>query len=204
MRAAQQDNRTYSQKVMLRQTALKLVDGVPVIMETHGGRGDVFSAVYTHVEQGVVFEIDPEKASRLATQRPTWAVYEGDCVTALAHGAGSHLEVNYLDADPYGSCWPTLRAFFSSKRPFAKRLVVVVNDGLRHASRGGSGWAKDDLAQMAERYGNHRLWELYPTRIVRELLEEAIEPAGYNVTFFEEYPTGVELKMVHFLAVLEK
>ena len=205
MRANQQDNRTLSQKVMLRQTALRaLRDETPVICETHGGRGDVWAAVYSHVEEGVVFEIDRDKSVLLAEQRPTWSVYEADVEMALAAGAGRHLAFNLVDVDPYGSSWETLEAFFSSDRPFAPRLLVVVNDGLRFKARGGSSWQAERLAPFVLRYGNHAVWREYPTRICRELMDTTAALGGYAVRRFESYATGLEGKMVHMLAVLER
>ena len=67
------DNNTYSEKVMLRQTAVSLLTETPVVMETHGGIGDLWAAVYADVEEGVVFEKRPDRTTLLALQRPTWA-----------------------------------------------------------------------------------------------------------------------------------
>lgn len=197
------DNLTRAAKVMLRQTALRLLhDETPIILETHGGRGDIWSSVYHDVDDGVVFEKDPEKADYLAVQRPTWAVYEADVEIALGAGAGRSWTFNYLDVDPYGASWPALRAFFGSERPFAPRMVVVINDGLRFAACGGSAWRNEILAPFAARYGNHNIWRIYPDRIAPELLAEAVAPAGYAVTHYDGYTTGVLGKMVHMLAVL--
>lgn len=199
------DNITLSQKVMLRHTALRyLRDATPVICETHGGRGDVWSAVYTHVAEGVVFETDPDKSLLLAVQRPAWSVYEADVVMALTAGAGRHLTFNYLDVDPYGSSWETLEAFFSSPRPFAPRMVVVVNDGLGFRARGGRAWQTERLAPFVLRYGNHTVWREYPTRICRELMAQMAALGGYAMRTFESYATGNADKMVHMLAVLER
>ena len=107
------DNSTFPQKVALRQEALRLLYASPVIMETHGGVGKLFDAVYAHVERGIVFEKDADKTAVLGKQRPSWAVYEADCVTALQEGVGGHLAVNFLDIDPYGECWPVVDAFFA-------------------------------------------------------------------------------------------
>jgi hypothetical protein len=205
-RPAKQDNRTLSQKVMLRQTALAYLRGAtPVICETHGGRGDVWAAVYSHVAEGVVFEIDPDKAEVLAAQRPTWAVYQADAVLALGAGAGSHLVFNLLDVDPYGSAWDALEAFFAAtRRTFAARMVVVVHDGLRLKASSGSAWATERLAPYAAKYGNHAVWREYPDRICRELMAAVTGPAGYAVRVWESYATGHEQKMVHMLAVLER
>jgi hypothetical protein len=199
------DNLTLSQKVMLRQTALAALGGeTPVICETHGGRGDVWAAVYSHVEDGAVFETDPDKSVLLAMQRPTWAVYEADVEMALAAGAAGHLTFNYLDVDPYGSSWETLEAFFGSTRPRAPRMVVVVNDGLRFKAQSGSAWQVERLAPFVERYGNHAVHRDYPTRICRELMTQMAALGGYTMRTFESYATGRERKMVHMLAILEQ
>lgn len=167
------DNLTLSAKVMLRQTALLMLGDDPVIVETHGGRGDIWSAVYRDFPTGAVFEKDPGKADILAMQRPTWAVYESDVEIALAAGAARHLTVDLLDVDPYGAAWPTLQAFFGSTRPLAQRMVVVINDGLRFTACGG---AAEILAPFAARYGNHNIWYVYPDKIAPELLATAAAP----------------------------
>lgn len=201
MRASPQDNSTFSQKVMLRQTALAKLTDPAVILETHGGYGDVFSAVYSHVDQGVVFEKDHFRTVFLAHQRPSWAVYEADCVTALELGAGDHLVVNLLDIDPYGNAWPPIKAFFGSTRPRASRVVVVVNDGLRMKLRGGGAWDTKVLEDMVQRYGND-LWNSY-LGICEELMKETAVSANYTMSFFDGYYCGIEQKMTHYLAVLE-
>lgn len=198
------DNLTLSAKVMLRQTALRLVDGEPVILETHGGRGDIWSAVYRDFPTGAVFEKDPDKADLLAVQRPTWAVYEADVEIALAAGAARHLAFNYVDVDPYGAAWPALRALAASPRPLSDRLIVVINDGLRFAACGGAAWRNEILAPFAARYGNHNVWKVYPDKIAPELLAESVAPGGYRVTHYDAYTTGTIGKMVHILATLDR
>lgn len=203
VKATQKDNNTFSDKVMLRQTALRLLNGKrPVIVETHGGRGDVWSAVYNHVEDGVVFEKSPEKALELARQRPSWAVYQADCVGALELGAGSHLEANLLDVDPYGDPWPAIKAFMGSERPLPGKLVIVVNDGLRQALSVGRGWAVGTTAPMVERFGND-LWGKY-LEICRELMEDVAADAGYRVSFWDGYYCGTDQKLTHYVCLLEK
>lgn len=163
MQQPKRDNLTFRQKIMLRQTALRLLgDETPVILETHGGHGDIWSALYSHVVEGVVFEKDADRAVGLATQRPTWAVYEADVELALAAGAARHLAFNYVDVDPYGSCWETLAGLFGSERPLSNRLVLVINDGLRHKVRGGAAWHVEALEGMVRKYGNHAVWRLLP------------------------------------------
>ena len=199
------DNLTLSAKVMLRQTALRVLGSAdPVIVETHGGRGDIWSAVYRDFPTGAVFEKDPGKADLLAMQRPTWAVYESDVEIALAAGAARHLTVDLLDVDPYGAAWPTLQAFFGSTRPLAPRMVVVINDGLRFTACGGAAWRNEILAPFAARYGNHNIWYVYPDKIAPELLATAAASGGYTIAHYDSYTTGVAGKMVHILAVLER
>src|SRR5690606_31820124 len=99
------NNSTYYQKTRLRERTLQSLAeagiDAPVVMETHGGTGQLYRACYRTFPQGVVFEQKGEKAAKLALQRPTWAVYQCDCVNALSEGVGGHLAVNLLDIDPY-------------------------------------------------------------------------------------------------------
>ena len=202
MRAPQKDNNTYADKVMLRRTALSLLHDAPVIMETHGGLGDVYAAVYAHVTKGVVFEKDPSRTVQLALQRPSWSVYEADCNKAIAAGVGSHLTFNYLDIDPYGSIWATVEAFFGSKRPFAHRMVVVVNDGLRRSMGSSEGWKIHVLAPYVQKIGDHNVYNAY-LEISEDLLKNFATQQHYTVTFFDGYHTGTLSRMTHWVAVLE-
>ena len=105
----------------------------PVVLETHGGNGEIFSRCYSHLESGVVFEKDLVKVALLGKQRPTWAVYEADCIGALAAGVGSHLPVNFLDLDPYGDPWPVIDAFFEGRKDLPSSLAIVVNERVEAA-----------------------------------------------------------------------
>src|SRR5262245_48471664 len=113
-------------KVADRLRVLDRLDAEPVVCETHGGFGRLFTRVYFHVRQGIVFEQDPRKAAKLGLQRPTWRVYETEAQGALAAGVGKDLAVNLLDLDPYGSPWGFLAAFLQS-RPLERALWIVVN-----------------------------------------------------------------------------
>lgn len=201
-KAPQQDNSTFPAKIELRRLALQQVTN-PVVMETHGGYGELYDACYYGVvETGVVFEREFARAAFLARQRPAWAVYEGECQLALAAGVGSHLTVNLLDVDPYGSAWDAIPAFFNSPRPFADRMALVVNDGLRYGVKLGKSWQVKTLQPLVERFGND-LWDKY-LDVCGIMLQEAIQPAGYSVRFFDGYYAGIGKKMTHFLAILEK
>jgi len=180
--------------------ALEANDALPVIMETHGGKGAIYSACYRTVQSGVVFEKDREKAGFLALQRPTWAVYEADCVGAIAHGAGAHLEVNVLDVDPYGEPWPTIRAFFESERPRTARLYVVVNDGLRQKLRISGGWHVASITSVVSRFGSDLQGKYLA--VCEIMIKELAAKAGYSLSRFAGYYCGAGNWMTHYLAEL--
>ncbi len=195
------DNSTFRHKVALRKRAIIVLGNHrPAVMETHGGEGKIFDACYQHIKQGIVMEKDAERADRLAKQWPTWAVYECDCVAALAGGVGGHVAVELLDVDPYGGCWETIEAFFTSERTFAPRMVVAVNDGLRESLEMAQGWKTKSLQPVIDRHGN----DLHPIylEVCRELMELNVAKAGYKVENFAGYYCGIRGKMTHFLAVL--
>lgn len=200
------DNSTFKYKVALRKAMLdKLVEqGIdsPALIETHGGYGHIWKAVYPHLGQGIVFERDARKAAHLGKQRPTWAVYEGDCIEALSAGVGSHVLIQALDIDPYGEPWPVIDAFFTSEREFPPIMGVVVNDGLRQALGLGRAWDVKSMAGSVLKYGN----DLHPIYldICRELITEKVALAGYTVSHFSGYYCGANNAMSHYLAVLRR
>lgn len=174
----------------------------PVVMETHGGAGVLYRACYSHVSCGVVFEKNADKADILARQRPTWAVYEADCEKSLSAGVGAHLEINVLDIDPYGEPWPTIEAFFTSERPRANRLWIVVNDGLRHKIRLTGGWSVDSMRAAVARFGNN-IDRIY-LDVCTWLLAEHAKAAGYALRRFQGYYCGAGDQMTHYAALLEQ
>lgn len=206
MSAKQKDNSTFMQKKALRLKGLAKLESVgipaPIIMESHGGSGALFDACYSHLREGVVFETDDAKVNVLARQRPSWSVYQGDCETALAAGIGGHLTIDLLDVDPYGSAFEVLDAFFSSQRPFAKQMVVAVNDGARANVQVGGAWRSSALEDAVLKYGND-LWDKYLT-VCKELLATYSEKAGYRVSGFGGYYCGAKQQMTHYLAWLEQ
>lgn len=182
----------------MRRLMLRRIAEALVILETHGGRGHLWTMCYSSIAAGVVFEKNPERAAILARQRPTWAVYEADCVGAIQAGAGAHLNVNVLDVDPYGEPWPVIGAFFESDRPRADRLFVVVNDGLWQKVRLGGSWAVESLRSMVARYGN----DLHPIylEVCQEMIKEQAAKAGYSLTAWAGYYCGHLKMMTHYLA----
>ena len=138
----------------------------------------------------------------LGRQRPTWAVYEADCVYSLGIGVGSHLEVNLLDADPYGDPWSAIEAFFKSERPRVNKLFVAVNDGLRQKIKMGGAWDVGSLRSAVSKYGND-LHGIY-LKVCQELMAEKANLVGYDLTRFFGYYCGHTKQMTHYLAVLER
>jgi hypothetical protein len=198
----QKDNSTLRLKVQLRRNALKLIKN-PVVMETHGGNGAIFLKCYFGIENGVVFEHKPEKTAVLAKQRPTWAVYECDSESAIKAGAGNHLEINFLDLDPYGEPWPIVDAYFGSNRLFAPKMAVVVNDGLRQSLKMNGGWNVGSMKSAVEKWGNNALYASY-IDVCQELLKEKAGQVGYTLTRWAGYYCSHAEQMTHYAAILEK
>jgi hypothetical protein len=201
LKSQKKDNTTFPFKLSLRKQALLELDA-PVVMETHGGWGKLYANCYATFP-GVVFEQLPMKADFLAQQRPNWAVYETDCVRALREGAGNHLDVNFLDLDPYGEPWPVLSAFLESDRRLPARLVIVVNDGLRKSLKMGVGWHSKSLEPMCAKYGNAWLYHNY-LAVCQELLKQKAAKAGYTLRRWTAYYCGHMDTMSHYAAVLGK
>lgn len=197
----QKDNSTFRLKASLRKKALEYLDN-PIVMETHGGTGKLFDACYGSVTNGVVFEKNPKKVKLLGLQRPTWRVYEADCIGAIKAGVSDDLPVNLLDIDPYGNPWPVIDAFFGSERERPKLLCVAVNDGLRQKVRRAQSWDVGSLQSAVNRYGN----DLHPIylEVCQEMLKEKASEAGYNLTRFAGYYCGHTKQMTHYLGVLER
>jgi hypothetical protein len=200
------DNSTLHQKIALRHRALDMLESwgvdAPVVMETHGGEGVLFNACYSHLHDGVVFEVDEQKISTLAKQRPTWGVYQADSAEALAEGAGKHWVVDLLDVDPYGMTWDVIEAFFTSDRPFADRMILVVNDGLRKKLEAKGAWTVEYLAPIVRKYGN----DIHPVykEVAGELVAHFAAEAGYSVKQYVAYYCGHVLANTHYLVVLER
>lgn len=206
-KAKPKDNSSFAQKKALRKRALAdlaaLGISAPVVLESHGGTGKLWAACYEHLPVGVVMEKSPDKAARLGLQRPHWRVYETECVAALEAGIASDLAIDLLDLDPYGSCWPALGAFMSSRRTFAPRMAVVINDGLRQALSLGKAWTVKELAPYVERFGNDSFYDRYE-EIARVMFEDTIAHAGYGVERYASYMTGANGYLLHVLAILSR
>lgn len=198
----QKDNSTFRQKQTLRTELLQCLADDPVVMETHGGAGKIWQACYSHVERGVVFEKEANKVDALAKQRPTWSVYEGDCLKALNSGFGSHLPVNFLDCDPYGQPWEVIDAFLFSDRPKPRTLCIAVNDGLRQKVQLNGGWDVGSLRPIVERFGNG-LYKKY-LAVCEALMQAKAAQAGYDLSRFWGYYCGHNNGMTHYAVILSR
>jgi hypothetical protein len=198
----QKDNTTLPLKISLRRNLLAEVSE-PVVLETHGGHGAIYRRCYADLPAGIVMEKDPLKADHFARQRPTWAVYECDCVAALRAGVGRHLPVNFVDLDPYGEPWPVLDAFFQSVRPWPTILAIAVNDGLRQSLKLKGGWDTESMAPVVMKYGVSNIYANY-LAICQELLSEKAGQRGYTLTRWAGYYCGHSEQMTHYGAIFTR
>ena len=175
----------------------------PVILETHGGTGQLFSRCYPHVEHGIVFETDSQKAETLVQQRPNWTVCETDCVWALGQGVGSHLRINFIDTDPYGQAWHVLQAFFGSEREHADRVILVAHDGIKTRIQKYGCHDVSVFHKVIEEIGNRQLYLNY-LDVCHELLIETVNKAGYEVEGFGGFYSKHDADQTHFFAELLK
>jgi hypothetical protein len=203
MTSEQRDNSTFLSKLKIRRSALAQVKA-PIIMETNGGLGKLYTQLYRDCEPGIVFEKDPKKADILAQQRPGWRVYECDCVNAIAQGIGADLAVNFLDVDPYGEPWSILQAFFERDRSRAETLHVVVNDGITQLLQTKGAWAVKVFEPIVERFGNdfYRDYE----QVCQIMMQEKAALAGYSLSrwYITKAKTTGSLHNYHYWAVLSR
>jgi len=196
------DNSTLSLKVSLRRNLLREIDR-PVVLETHGGIGSIYARCYQDIADGITFEKNEDKAEHLARQRPTWAVYNADCVNALEAGVGAHLPINFVDIDPYGEPWPVIDAYLFSEREFPSLLAIVVNDGLRQNLKISGGWNIYSMGTMVAKYGAAQISAHY-LEICRELLSNKAAQQGYSLRRWAGYYCGHSDQMTHYAAVFAR
>ena len=194
----QKDNTTFASKKKDRLEAIRLLTEPPVILETNGGMGELYNHCYHGIKNGVVFEKDKKKAVFLAEQRPSWDVWNCDCVNGIKNGIGGNKKFNLIDIDPYGSCWDIVDAVFMNGRKLAKRLVIVCNDGMRQKIQiSGAGNIKQ-LIEIKRQYGNN----IHPKylEVCKKLLNQKAATRGLRVSSFKGYYCGHQGQMTHWLA----
>ena len=195
------DNKTLLEKSHLRKEMIARLRTEPCVLETHGGTGELFLRCYSHVKAGAVFETDPKKAVTLLKQRPTWAVYETDCIWSLHNGVASHLDVNFVDFDPYGGAWDVIQAFFESERPRAETLIIVVHDGIRGSLKRFGGGRIGFFSGIVEQVGEIELYQNYLS-VCEKLLFEIASKAGYKAQEFGGFYSKQDTDQTHFFAEL--
>ncbi len=196
------DNSTFEQKLALRRAALRAAPARPTVLETHGGFGRIFDRAWFKAGTGVVIERDELKADALARQRPTWRVYQGNSLPALAAGLASDLAFDIVDLDPYGSSLAYLEVLGDGGRPWPDRWQLVVNDGLRQFIQLGGAWRYDELRDVVARRGNN-LFPIY-LDVLRELVELMASRIGFRLADWHGYYAGPSGQMTHFRATLER
>lgn len=196
------DNTTLNQKAALRLSLLKQIQK-PIVLETHAGTGQVWKRVYSEIAQGVAFDEKPAKAELLAIQRPTWSVFESNCIPSLAAGAGDHLAVNLIDVDPYGEPWPVLEAFFKSERPWPERIGFAINDGVRMKLKITGGWDVESLGPAVRQFGNSAMYGDY-LAVARWNLKRLAAERGYELAHWTGYYCGHGDCMTHYAAVFDR
>jgi hypothetical protein len=197
------ENSAFKMKASLRLQARRLLSEPITMLETHGGSGHLWRAVFPDVEQGVVLDNDARKCEALSQQRPTWSVYEADSAKALAAGVGKHLRFNLIDADPFGDPWPTIEAIFRHERPLADVLALTVNDGLHRKLRLQGAWSIRSMAPVVQFFGNHDLHTRY-LDICRWNMERLVALARYRVRHWTAYYCGDNNCLTHYAALLER
>lgn len=196
------DNSTLRLKASLRRKALQLVK-TPVVLETHAGYGAIYLECYTAVPTGIAIEKNEKKAEHLAEQRPTWCVYEADSVKALAGGLVNHMEINFVDIDPYGEPWPVLDALLDNWQSAPDVWVLVVNDGLRQKLKMSGGWNVGSLGKVVQKYGSAAMYKNY-LEICQELVTEKAGKVGFNLSRWLGYYCGHAEQMTHYAALLTR
>lgn len=175
----------------------------PVVMEMYAGVGGIWSQVYSDVPYGIAIENDESKVAILAEQRPTWSVYQADCVGTVRLGLGRHAQVNYVDIDPYGEAWSAINALFESDREWPDPLVVVVNDGSRYILRLNRGWSVTVFEEMVATYGNG-LDRKYVELVVPDFFARRAATCGYVIDQWTCYSCGELQQVTHFAALLRR
>ena len=196
------DNSTLRSKISLRIMLLEEIES-PIIMETHGGTGALFNSCYRGVEHGIVFEKDSKKVIDLAKQRPTWPVYEADCVVGISNGIGDHLAINFFDIDPHGSPWDAVVAIFDHWKYLPSKFAMAITDGQRQKSKLKDSWRSKQLQPSVALYGNDQIYYNYK-EVCAKYFSETVATRGFTITKWTSYYCGHTKDITHFGAILER
>lgn len=159
--------------------------------------------MYSEISAGLAFDTKAAKAELLAIQRPSWSVFESDCVEALRAGVGAHLAINLIDIDPYGEPWPAVAAFFESDRPWPDRIGFAVNDGIRTKLKLTGGWDVESLREAVVKFGNAAMYGEY-LAVARWNLKRLAAIREYELASWTGYYCGHGDCMTHYAAVFDR
>lgn len=198
----QKDNSTIHEKIRLRRQILARCKTPPLVLETHGGHGRIYERTWFKARGGLVLEKDDAKAEHLAIQRPTWAVYQGDCEKALAAGLARSTPFDIIDLDPWGQPFSVMAALALPGRVFPDTWHLVVNDGTRQATMRGVSWHMEALKVQVAKYGAN----LYPIylQVARECVEEFANKIGFEIAGWTGHYAGKNELMTHYWAMLKR
>lgn len=194
----QKDNSTFAQKVRLRRVALAAAVEGP-ILETHVGYGRIGERLYLE-RCGVAIDKKLTACEHVATTRPHWRIYQGECEKVLASGLAADLPFALVDLDPYGNPFDVIDSILSPGRRLADPLQLVVNDGARQTVRIGGAWHMRQMASIVQTLGND-LFGRY-LEVAQLLIKAKAALIGRRVTHFEGYYCGASSDMTHYWATL--
>lgn len=127
------DNSIASVKIWVRLQAVKHLPRTARVLEFFTGDGVMHEFCWSHFA-GATIDKDSKKSAIAASERPTWAVYEGETEASIGGGWMSHVPWDVIDIDAYGSPWPFLLAWARSDRARARETVIVLTDGIMSRS----------------------------------------------------------------------
>jgi len=196
----QKDNSGIEEKIAVRREGISWLQRTPKVLELFAGRGKIYRVVYKHFNGGVAFEKDQDKAASIARQRPTWRIYEADCVAGIRHGLTFGDKFSFIDLDPYGNPWESLNAVFEEGL-FRDSCVVAVNDGMRIKLRVNGGRDVKSVRPMWKKFGG--LHDCY-LQACRWQINKKAANAGFDVDRFTGIYGGHNDQMTHYLFKLNR
>lgn len=201
-RYAQLDNGNLKYKLKLRKIAKSYAVeklGDLTCVETHGGKGRLFGLLYYDILNGAVFEQNALKCDILRQQRPAWRCYNTDVNTAISAGVLEDFQFNYVDIDPYGACWNTVEALFSSPI-LSDNLILAVNCGALHNIR-MRGLQVQFMEDAHTKFSSSIDQYLY---VCRYLIDKKSTRVGFKIEYFSGFYHGIGNQMTQFMCHLTR
>ena len=119
-------------------------------------------------------------------------------------GVASHLDINFVDFDPYGAAWTVIEAFFESQRPRADRNSSSwYMTGVRSSLKRYGGARIGFFSRIVEQIGEIELYQNYLS-VCEEQLFEIVAKAGYKTQAFGGFYSRADSDQTHFFAELQR